>query len=250
MVLKGQVDHYKQEQTAMSHQREELQSRATSLGRDNEELERLLAQSQQQNKLLQDRLGLLQGQLSTTSAQLSRLQDDKKNADQKVQMLTASLHRQGGVTITPNNSLAQSLPSIDQPDVHVRRDGDVIRVELPSHRLFRPGNAVLLPEASQLITAAAAELTRSYPNQILGVEGHTDNSPVADSVWQNNHQLSIGRALAVYDVLVKQSHIPPGQLFVVGHAGNHPLYSNATDLGRQRNSRVELVVYPDRVAAN
>ena len=97
-----------------------------------------------------------------------------------------------------------------------------------------------------LIATAAAELVRSYPNQILGVEGHTDNSPLANAQWRNNHQLSIGRAVAVYDVLVTQNRIPPSQLFMVGHGSNHPLYSNATPAGRQRNNRVELVVYPDR----
>lgn len=247
LVLKGQVDRYKQEQTALSHQKDELQNRASSLGRDNEELERLVAQSQQQNKLLQDRLALLQNQLGSTNAQLARLQDENKTANQKVQALTASMQRQGGVTITPNNSLAQTLPTINLPDVHVRRDGDVVRVELPSHRLFQPGGDRLTPEGSQIIGTVAAELTRTYPNQLVGVEGHTDNTPLVEARVRNSHQLSIGRAVAVYDVLVAQARIPAGQLMLVGHGGNHPLFSNATAAGKQRNNRVELVVYPDRV---
>ena len=39
------------------------------------------------------------------------------------------------------------------------------------------------------------------------------------------------------------------QLFLVAHGANHPLVSNATSVGRARNRRVELVVYPDRAAA-
>ncbi len=246
LVLKGQVDRYKQEQTALAQQKDELQGQASNVRQDNEQLHSVLAQQQQQNKLLQDRLALLQSQLASTNEQLARAQDENKAANQKVQTLTASMHRQGGVAITPNNSFAQSLPAINLPDVFVRRDGDVIRVELPSQRLFQAGNAQLLPEASQMIATAAAELVRSYPNQILGVEGHTDSSPLANAQWRNNHQLSIGRAVAVYDVLVAQNRIPPSQLFLVGHGSNHPLYSNATPAGRQRNNRVELVVYPER----
>ena len=34
-------------------------------------------------------------------------------------------------------------------------------------------------------------------------------------------------------------------LFVVGHGGSHPIVSNATDAGRARNRRVDIVVYPE-----
>jgi outer membrane protein OmpA-like peptidoglycan-associated protein len=36
-------------------------------------------------------------------------------------------------------------------------------------------------------------------------------------------------------------------LFVVGHGANHPAVSNGTSAGKERNRRVELVVYPDRM---
>ena len=61
------------------------------------------------------------------------------------------LHRQTGVSISANNSFLQTLPAIHQPDVFVRRDGDVIRVELPAHRLFEQGGSRLLPGAANLI---------------------------------------------------------------------------------------------------
>ncbi len=92
----------------------------------------------------------------------------------------------------------------------------------------------------------AAEIARSYPDQIIGVEGHTDNDPMAGPQWRNNHELSIARAMSVYDVLVNRTRLQGNQLFVVGHGSNHPIVSNATLEGKQRNRRVELVVYPDR----
>jgi outer membrane protein OmpA-like peptidoglycan-associated protein len=39
--------------------------------------------------------------------------------------------------------------------------------------------------------------------------------------------------------------MPPRQLFVVGHGSSHPIVSNATDAGRARNRRIDIVVYPD-----
>jgi outer membrane protein OmpA-like peptidoglycan-associated protein len=38
------------------------------------------------------------------------------------------------------------------------------------------------------------------------------------------------------------------QMFVVGHGGSHPVVSNGTPAGKQRNRRVELVIYPDRAS--
>jgi flagellar motor protein MotB len=246
MVLKGKVTQYEQQQQAMSRQYAELQNRANALDKDNQELGQLLAQSRQQSKVFEDQLAALRDQLRTTTAQLAQSRSEKENTDKKVQAMTASMQRQGGVTITPNNSFLQTLPTINQPDVFVRRDGDVIRIELPGNRLFEPGTARLRPGGPELILTAATELMRSYPDQVIGVEAHTDNDPVAGGQWRSNHELSVARAMAVYDVIVSRTRLQGDQLFVVGHGSNHPVVSNATAEGKQRNRRVELVVYPER----
>ena len=111
------------------------------LDRDNQRKEALLAQQQQQTKLLEDRLAAVTDQLRSTSDKLAQVQGEKQEIDTRSKALTASLHRQAGVSITPNNSFLQTLPSIRYPDVHVRRDGDVIRIELPGNQLFDPGAA-------------------------------------------------------------------------------------------------------------
>lgn len=246
MVMKGQLDKSREEQLAISRQKEELQNRATRLDRDNQDLVNQITQSKQRTKILEDQVGVLREQLVASNSQLARLTDEKKSTEQRVQALTASLQRQTGTPITPNSSLLQTLPAINLPDVPPpRRDGDVIRVELPAHRLFEPGSNRLLAGAGTLILSAATEVARTYPNHIIGIEGHTDTDPLTGGQWQNNHHLSIGRAFAVYDVLVTQGRFSAAQFVVVGHGGNHPIFSNATPTGKQRNARVELVIYPE-----
>ncbi len=148
--------------------------------------------------------------------------------------------------ISANSSLEKSLPVINLPGVEVRQDGDVVRIELPADRLFNPGTAQIRQDASPMLDTVAAEIQRAYPNQIIGVEGHTDSDPPQQGTWQSNHQLSTARAGAVLDYLAGRSHMRPQQLFVVGHGGNHPVVSNATPQGKARNRRVELVVYPEQ----
>jgi flagellar motor protein MotB len=246
MVLKGQVSQLQQEQLAMSRQNQVWQDRAESLDRDNQELESLLAQSRQQSRVVEDQLEAVRDQLRSVTAQLAQIRREKDSSDQRVQALTASMQRRGSVSITPNNSLLETLPAMDLADVHVRRDGDVIRIELPGSRLFDSGSARLQPGAATVITEAAAEILATYPDQILGIEGHTDTDPVTGMQWRSNHELSVARAMAVYDVLVNRTRYRGDQLLVVGHGPNHPVVSNATPNGKQRNQRIELVVYPER----
>ena len=246
MVLKGKLSQSEQQQTAMTRQYQQIQDRANALDRDNQEMGTLLAQARQQSKVSEDQLAALRDQLRSVTSQFAQVRADKENTDKRVQTLTASMQRQGGVSISPNNSFLQTLPAINIAGVFVRRDGDVIRVEMPGNTLFESGSARLRPGAANLISNVAAELVRTYPDQIVGVEGHTDNDPIAGNQWRNNHELSVARAMTVYDVLVNRTRLQGNQLFVVGHGSNHPIVSNAMLEGKQRNRRVELVVYPER----
>jgi flagellar motor protein MotB len=247
LVLKGQVQSLQQQQLAVSRQNEEMQHRTAGLDRDNQELNAMLAQSKQRTQVLEDQLTALREQLGTVNTQLTQTRQEKQSTETKVQALTASLQRRGGVTITPNNSLLQTMPVVSTPGVSVRRDGDVIRVELPGGRLFDSASARLKPGAAQVITSVGLDLLRLYPDQIIGVEGHTDSDQVLGGQYRNNHELSVARAVVVQDVLVNQARFTPTQLFVVGHGPNHPVVSNGTADGKERNRRVELVIYPEKV---
>jgi len=246
MVLQGQVQKLQQEQLAANRQNQEIQNRAAALDRDNQEMSAVLAQAKQRNKVLEDQLAAVREQLTTVTGQLAQTREQKQATESKVQALNASLQRRGGATITPNNSYLQTLPTINYPDISVRRDGDVVRVELPGDRLFESNIARLQPAAVRLVADIGVELRRVYPEQIIGVEGHTDTDPINGGQYRNNHELSVARATVIYDVLVSQARIPQAQLFLVGHGPNHPVASNATPAGKQRNRRVELVIYPDK----
>ena len=240
MVLQSNVDTLQKEQSALARQSQELQERASALDRDNQELEKLLAQERQRTKVEQDRAMMLREQLGSTTAQLATLREE----NEKAQALAVSMRGRGSVSISPNNSFLRTLPVI--PGVEVRRDGDLIRIELPQSRLFEPGTGSLRPDAQELISTVASEIIRTHPRQMIGVEGNVGANPRGNPAQQDVTQLSTSQAMAVYSLLVSQGLLRPEQLFIAGHGAKHPVVSNATMAGVQRNSRVELVIYPER----
>jgi flagellar motor protein MotB len=201
---------------------------------------------QQQAKKFEDEKQALQDQLRAVNDQLARARSEKDSIDKQVHTLNASLKQQGGVPIVSNNSLLSTLPVINLPEVIVRKEGDVIRVALPGNRLFDPGGNRLRPGAAELVANAASEVLRAYPDQIIAIEGHTDNNPVVGGQFHNSRDLSCARAESVYEILASRLRVPEDQMIVVGHGANRPFVSNGPLEGKQLNNRVELVVYPDR----
>jgi flagellar motor protein MotB len=246
-VLQGQLERLQQEHLALSQRYQELQTRMATLDQDNQEQGQLLAQSLQQRRVLEDQLTALREQLGGATTQLAKLRESSGEAEKKAEVLAASVKKRIGASISANSSVRESLPKLDITGVESRVDGDVIRVELPSSRLFLPGGAQLSPEAPALMDQVAAAISGRYPGHRIGIEGHTDTEPVSNSRWSSNHVLSVGRAMAVYDYLAARTRLKASQLFVVGHGGNYPIVSNATPAGKERNSRVELVIYPEKV---
>ena len=233
------------QQKTLFSRNEQLQSRATALDSNNVELESLLAQSKQKIQLQDDEMRLVRQQLRTTTQQLTESRNQNAALEGRTRAIVAKVQRRGA-TIRPNNSLVDQLTLVHLPGVEVRQDGDVIRVELPGEKLFLPGTARLKPDAALLIESVLADLMVSYPKQIIGIEGHTDNNSLRSAKFPSNHHLSVARAMAVYDHLTGPLRVRPSQLFVLGHGANHPVVSNATTAGKSRNHRVELVVYPEK----
>jgi flagellar motor protein MotB len=234
-----------EQQMAIANQTQQYQQRAASLDRDNQELESLLAQSRQQTQLLEEQVRATQAQLRDTTDRLASIQADNDQLRNRTSALAASVQTRSQAEIRANNSLLRSLTITNMPGINVRQDGDVIRIELPGDQLFNLGTAQLKPGADGLLRTVAADLAQNYPQQMIGIEGHADGSPILSPQFPTDQHLTVAQAMTVYDLLTRAGGMPPRQLFVVGHGGSQPMVSNATDAGRARNRRIELVIYPE-----
>jgi OOP family OmpA-OmpF porin len=75
------------------------------------------------------------------------------------------------------------------------------------------------------------------PGVRIQISGHTDNTGSAD----HNRQLSLRRATAVYNYLVKRG-IKEGRVKYFGYGADKPIADNATAEGRQLNRRIEFSI--------
>lgn len=148
-----------------------------------------------------------------------------------------------GATIRANNSLMQQLSGISIPGGQARMDGDVIRIEFPTDRMFVPGTYQIQPSQLPVLQNIAATISRNFTKQIVGIEAHWDGTPLTPSTT-TDHQLTATQALAVFDNLVRLG-LPKAQLFTMAMASNRPRHPRGPAGGVNPNRRVELVIYPE-----
>ena len=116
--------------------------------------------------------------------------------------------------------------------------GDYLLVNLPDDVTFATGSANVRPDLAQEVQSIAANLM-TFPNSNIEVVGHTDNVGTAAL----NQDLSERRAYAVASILLS-SGVPARRVVTYGKGFNQPVASNATEAGRAKNRRVEILVRP------
>jgi OmpA-OmpF porin, OOP family len=104
------------------------------------------------------------------------------------------------------------------------------------HLNFESGTTVITPESRPTL-ADLVKILKAYPNADALLEGHTDSvgSPEA------NKKLSEERA-AVIKTTLEIDGIAQKRLTTAGYGEEKPVASNATEEGRAKNRRLELVV--------
>ncbi|MDG2380213.1 MAG: OmpA family protein [Pirellulaceae bacterium] len=223
---------------------DELGRRAKSLDQRNQDLYADFSQVQQRVQLLEDQNNLLQQRLKETSNQLANALKTSEEASDKYDSLLTSSQRRSGAAITANNSYRKSLTAVTVEGLNVRQDGDLVRIEIPTDRLFASDGASLRPDANLVINQVSDAILRNYPRQVVGIEAHAESEPTSATGWRSAHQLTAAQAMVVFEAISAQHQSLKSQLFVLGHGTNYPLASNATVTGQSKNRRVEIVVYP------
>ncbi len=108
--------------------------------------------------------------------------------------------------------------------------------------LFQSASADLTADSTAVLDEVGNILIM-YEDNLIEIEGHTDNIPINSEKYPSNDVLSDFRALAVFDYLVQNKGVSPTNLKHSGRGEYDPVASNDTAEGRAQNRRVEIKIY-------
>lgn len=137
--------------------------------------------------------------------------------------------------------LLQSYGLEDQVDVEFNEYYTLIN--LNGALLFDSGEATIREEVLPVMEKIAVILN-NYTNNLIEIEGHTDNvPPAAGERYSNNDILSMYRALNVADYIRDNTTLDPAHIKSSGRGSYAPIADNSTAEGRAKNRRVEIKIY-------
>jgi chemotaxis protein MotB len=135
-----------------------------------------------------------------------------------------------------SNTLA---PLIKTGKVRVTQTSRGVSVEINASVLFDPGEARLAGDSKEVLGVVAGLLKDD--THAIQVEGHTDITPISNSAFASNWELSTVRASSVVRLFIDKG-VASMRLTAVGNAANQPVASNDDAVGRARNRRVAVTI--------
>ena len=187
----------------------DLQQQATLLNKENEELRR---------------------QLSGRNTALTESQDELRDRNMQLAELRRNLESE---MPAPPPAMVTGFEQID--DISASYGSGEIVVAVQSDVLFAPGKTTLKSRAKVSLDDVAGVLNRSYTDQLIRIEGHTDSDPIRKSGFASNYHLGFQRAYAVREYLISRG-VEPGLVSVASFGPDQPRAS------KNDSRRVEIVV--------
>jgi chemotaxis protein MotB len=206
--------------------------------------------SEQQEVELRNQAGVIEEQ----QERINQLSADRDAMDRRVKELEAKLAKAGSAQQAVEEAKGEMSESVRRVlerfkgdnQIEVIRDaGSGYRFVLRESVLFGTGSSDLSDDGRRALGRVAEALHGG--NQKISVEGHTDNVPVTKEETRKkyprgNIELSVGRAFAVYDYLIKDGGIGEARVSVAGFGPNRPVAPNTSDVNKWKNRRVEIRV--------
>lgn len=114
-------------------------------------------------------------------------------------------------------------------------------VRLDQDTLFLPGTLMLNPEVTDTLQQIA-NLVLDMPN-LINIAAHSDDQqPLPGSPFSDNWSLTAAHAAAVVNFFATKGEVEANRLQARGMSQYTPRESNATEQGRAKNRRIEILI--------
>ena len=204
----------------------------------------LLSMSSMDAKKVSEAIGSLSGAMSVleggTKTEISKRRIQESTPINEQDETTEEVNRVTQAVIDANEMMEKG----HGPTISVEEAEEGFMIQLPASLLFKPGQAKIENEDALLFLKRVALIIQELPNNLeIGIQGYTDNIPPGkNSPFIDNWELSSARALSVLKELLNDG-VDPSRMFAAGFGEYHPIATNATAKGREKNRRVEIHFY-------
>ncbi|MCH5720540.1 OmpA/MotB family protein [Niabella hibiscisoli] len=213
-------------------------------------LEELLAQEKANNASLRKSLAALQATLDKSISQnsqgnvnISKLVDEINASNKYIQHLVNTKNKSDSLNIVLTNNLTRSLSREELKDVDVKVLKGVVYISLADNMLYKSGSYEISDKAGETLSKIA-KIIQDYKDYDVLIEGNTDNVPITRPNIRNNWDLSSLRASSVVQALQNNYGVEPKRLTVGGRGEFNPIADNATEAGKIKNRRTEIIITP------
>jgi outer membrane protein OmpA-like peptidoglycan-associated protein len=132
-----------------------------------------------------------------------------------------------------NRRAFQPMPVVLEPNKIIRIDTLILQ-----EVLFAVGKADLEKDSYILLDSFCRQVVGKKVDSVV-VEGHTDNAGTNEL----NNRLSSARVQTVLNYFAGRAFVKPNRIIARAWGETKPVADNSTPQGRQRNRRVEVLVY-------
>lgn len=133
-------------------------------------------------------------------------------------------------------------------DISVDKTETSMWLDISVPFIFEDGSARMREEQADLIKSLIRSLRKTIPAEsVIEVEGYTDDTPLQDSKFANNWELSSMQTAKIAGLLI-DSGIDERNLHITSYAGNSPIVPNLDEFGRPidknriRNRRIIIKI--------
>ena len=213
--------------------------------RQSDTLEQEIQRLRSKNNALEREKDQAAQEIQALEDEARKLQEENKKRQSEVQEIKdRSLSDLEKAKAELEKSLAKELGEY-KAKLEMTERGLIIT--LLAEIFFDSGKDVIKAEGEGTLKRLATVLNTSAVKSNIAVEGHTDNDPIKHSGWKSNWELSSARALSVMHYFIDKCSVKPERLSGAGYGEYRPVADNAAPKGKQKNRRVEVVIFPSSV---
>ncbi len=202
--------------------------------------------------IMNDKVYTLGLESTDSTSAMVRIINHRKKAKKIEMAATEEIRRTDSIATVRKDSVVRVekiMQMMDTQAVEIRKimpTVEVVRNEMNINLFFSNGmmfkkNSFEISENYKRDVVKFKEVIDRFPGTRLLIAGHTDDTGT-DEI---NNKLSLKRAQAVYDLMIKTG-VEPTRMTVVGYGETRPRFPNDSEVNRLKNRRVEIIITPDR----